>query len=111
MTPMDLMLFNAAGNKENLSLPPRTMYSCSPATSTISLVKTLVLMSNSGAFTAAETETPLLEEEVLAAEARDEEDFRNRPYDAFAAQFAIRAFDAKAGIGMTSREFLVERSA
>jgi hypothetical protein len=78
MTPMDLTLFNAAGNNENLSLPPRTMYSCSPATSTISLVNTLVLMSNSGAFTAmAEMERPLLEEEeVLAA---DLEDFRNLP--------------------------------
>ena len=78
MTPMDLTLFNAAGNNENLSLPPRTMYSCSPATSTISLVNTLVLMSNSGAFTAmAETERPRLEEEeVLAA---DLEDFRNLP--------------------------------
>jgi hypothetical protein len=54
-------------------------------------------MSNSGAFTAAEMETLLLEE-VLAAE---EEDFRNLPYDAFAAQFAIWALDAKADMFKT----------
>ena len=48
MTPMVLMPLSASGSFSKRCLPPLTMYSPSPATSTSSFSNTLVLMSSSG---------------------------------------------------------------
>jgi hypothetical protein len=57
MTPMVLMPLSASGSFSKRWRPPRTMYSPSPATSTSSFSKILVLMSSSGVLVAARAAT------------------------------------------------------
>mmetsp|Transcript_22662 Transcript_22662/g.56134 ORF Transcript_22662/g.56134 Transcript_22662/m.56134 type:complete len:329 (+) Transcript_22662:1433-2419(+) len=55
MTPIVLMPLSASGSLAKRCLPPRTMYSPSPATSTSSFSKIFVSMSSTGALVAART--------------------------------------------------------